>query len=341
MILVTGATGFVGTHLLIKLLQEKQHVRALYRNKEKIEYCKKICAAYLDNEALKSFDAIEWIQASINDIAQLTIALHEITHVYHCAALISFDPADQKKSRKVNIEGTANIVNLCLVQRVKKLCYVSSIATIGENPSLETYNENTLWNSEANHSIYAITKYGAEMEVWRGTQEGLNVIIVNPGIILGSGFYDTGSGSIFKEIWKGMPYFTSGSSGFIGVRDVVNIMFQLMKSHVKNERYILVSDNYSFKKVFSDIAVEFGKKPPNKKVKPYLLKTVYYAQLLGNYIFNIKRSVFKSTIQAAFSHSIYANDKIKDTLKYEFTPLSVVIKDAVKHFEANYSSKRK
>ena len=202
MVLVTGATGLVGSHLALHLLENNESVRAIYRNKDTISKTKSVFSLY---KREKLFDKIEWVCADITDVPSLEIAFQGIQYVYHCAALISFDPKDEKQLRKVNIEGTANIVNLCLEYRVKKLCHISSIAALGDLKINEIIvNETTEWNPEVYHNDYAISKYGGEIEVFRGQQEGLKVVIINPGIILGPCFWEVGSGEIFTKIRKKM-----------------------------------------------------------------------------------------------------------------------------------------
>lgn len=200
MILVTGATGLVGAHLLLKLSEDDSKIRAIYRNSKQIEKTKVL---FDQNAKSHLFSKIEWTKADILDISSLEIAFQNIEFVYHCAAKISFSPNDEKALRKVNIEGTANIVNFCIDKKVKKLCHVSSIAALGNLAQNETViTETTEWNPEKLHSDYGISKYGAEMEVWRGFQEGLEVVIVNPGIIFGTGFWNQGSGKFFTTIKK-------------------------------------------------------------------------------------------------------------------------------------------
>ncbi|WP_027394860.1 NAD-dependent epimerase/dehydratase family protein [Aquimarina latercula] len=336
MILVTGATGLVGTHLLIKLVEEKQHVRALYRTIDKKEYAKNIFAQCCKPEDKNIFDTIDWVQGDLNDIPNLTNAFDGITHVYHCAAMISFNPSHYKKLRKTNIQGTANVVNLSLIHNIQKLCYVSSIATISENNLQKPINETSEWNPEISDSVYAITKYGAEMEVWRGTQEGLDTVIVNPGIIIGRGFYNSGSGYLFKKIHKGMKFYTTGTTGYVAVNDVVKIMHRLMNSEIKNQRYILVSENLSFKSAFSMIAKALNKPSPKKKVSPFLMKVAFYLQKFSHTFFKTKRTIFKSSIKSAFSNSFYENDKIKKELTYSFTPMEKAIETTASFFQKQH-----
>ena len=199
MILVTGGTGLVGSHLLFELVHTNENIRAIYRDEAKQVLVKKVFSYYSEESNLL-FNKIDWVKADLLDIPTLTEVFTGITHVYHCAALISFDPKDYHKLRKINIEGTANIVNLCIANTISKLCYVSSISTLGKKENHSHINEETHWNPDADNSVYGISKYGAEMEVWRGTQEGLKTVIVNPGLILGPGLWNSGSGLLFKEV---------------------------------------------------------------------------------------------------------------------------------------------
>ncbi|MCK8520887.1 NAD-dependent epimerase/dehydratase family protein [Aquimarina sp. D1M17] len=326
MILVTGATGLVGAHLVMKLVREQKKVRALYRSETKKEQFKKLFDYYFEQDE-SLYNTIEWYQGDLTDIPSLTDAFDNITQVYHCAAKISFDPSHFKKLRKVNIEGTANIVNLCLIHSIKKLCYVSSIAALGENSTGEYIDETAEWNPEIPNSVYAISKYGAEMEVWRGIQEGLQAVIVNPGIIIGPGFFNSGSGILFKRINSGMKYYTTGTSGYIGVNDVVDIMYLLTTGNYSNQRYILTAKNMSYQSAFTQIAKALNKPVPSKKISPFTMNIAYELQRIGHFLFRTKRSIFKSSIRSAFTVSLYKNDKIKETLNYKFTPVEQAIKE--------------
>jgi len=207
MILVTGGTGLVGSHLLVRLVQENEPVKATYRTLESIEKTKKVFS-YYTNTTKDLFTNIEWLQADITDVPSMMPAFKGVKKVYHCAAVISFDPADYRTMRKVNIHGTAIIANLAIDAKVEKLCFVSSIATIGDDPKKEFANEENDWGGNEKNNGYAITKYGAETEVWRASQEGVDVVIVNPGVILGSGFWDSGSGKMFTQIYKGFQFYS-------------------------------------------------------------------------------------------------------------------------------------
>lgn len=328
MILVTGGTGLVGAHLLLHLVESRslgsESVRAIYRNTASIQKTKSLFILY-KKESL--FEKIEWIQADITDVPSLEIAFEKIESVYHCAGLISSDPKDEDKLRKTNIEGTANIVNFCIANAVKKICYVSSIAALGdlkENENLIT--EETEWNPEVYHSDYAISKYGAEMEIWRGQQEGLNTLIVNPGVILGPGFWDQGSGLLFKKVANGLPFYTKGISGFIAVEDVVQIMISLMKSEISNERYILVAENIVFQDVLNIIADSLLVKRPYIHANPFLINIAYRIDWFASNFLSQKRRLDRTTAKASYTKSTYSNEKITRVLAPNFLDVRSYIK---------------
>ncbi|WP_081210570.1 NAD-dependent epimerase/dehydratase family protein [Salegentibacter sediminis] len=325
MILITGATGLVGSHLAFELAKKKEKIRALFRSESKRERVKDIFTYYTTPEkAAEYFQNIDWVKLEINDIPKLERAFEGVEQVYHCAALVSFNPADAQELRKTNITGTANIVNLCIANKVKKLCHVSSTASLGRDIKKPEIDETTGWNPEGNHSDYAISKYGAEIEVWRGSQEGIPMVIVNPGIIIGPGFWDSGSGPIFSRIQQGLNYFFSKTTGFVGVGDVVSIMQLLMNSEIKNEKYVIVSENINFKRVMSVVAQNLNKPAPKKELKKWMLWLGWTGMKVGS-IFGRKRQITTSTIKTLFEDAHYSNEKIKKELDYEFTPMEKVI----------------
>lgn len=326
MILVTGGTGLVGSHLLYQLTTNNNPVRAIYRNKNKLALTKKIFSYYSENPDIL-FNKIDWVEADLLDIPILTEVFKGITHVYHAAAFVSFEPDKYHLLRKTNIEGTANIVNLSIANKIEKLCYVSSVATIGSATSKDTLNELTLWNPEADNSVYSITKYGAEMEVWRGTQEGLDAVIVNPGVIIGPGIWNYGSGNIFKKVYNGLPFYTKGVTGYVGIEDVVLPMMKLMESPIKNERFILVSENWPYKQFIDKIATSLNVKAPSKKASSLLLQMGWRLDWLKHKLTGKRRRLSKQLVHTLNSKSVYDNTKLKTQLNYQFKPLEKSIKE--------------
>lgn len=327
MVLVTGGTGLVGAHLLLHLVDNEEAIRAIYRNINAIEKTKSLFNLH-HKEHL--FSKIEWIAADIIDVPSLTIAFKNIDYVYHCAGLISFDPKDEDLLRKTNIEGTANIVNLCIDCKVNKLCHVSSIATLGDLAQNETViSETSEWNPEMYHSDYAISKYGAELEVWRGFQEGLAVVIVNPGVILGSTIWKDGSGAIFTKIKNGLLFYTKGQTGYVGVTDVVTIMIQVMNSNINGERFSLVAENCTYEYLIKTIAKAMGCEPANYYAKPWMTGIAWKIDWFLTTFFGKKRTLSKYAATTLHSVDNYSTEKIKNALNYEFQSIDAVLREII------------
>lgn len=330
MILVTGGTGLVGAHLLYHLLKNDEKIRAIYRSKDKIESVKKVFSYYTDDVTL--IDKIDWFKADITEVPAMIPAFVGVKKVYHCAAFISFNPKDYIEMRKINIHGTAIIVNLSIDAKIDKLCFVGSIASVGESINGQLITEENEWNKELDNSGYSITKFGAEMEVWRASQEGVEVVIVNPGVILGSGFWQSGSGKLFSQVYNGFKYFTEGITGFVGVKDVVKTMILLTESTIKNQRFILVSENKTYKDVLFAIADGFGKKRPSKKIKPWQTSILWRFSAFVAKISGVQPLLSKYSARSAHSISKYSSQKIKEALNYQFEKVDTVIKDVCKNY---------
>lgn len=317
--LVSGATGLIGAHMALYLLQAGQPVRALYRDSARISKTKTLFAQY---EASDLFEKIEWIQADLCDIPALETAFENVNHVYHCAGFISFNAAHEKQLRKINIEGTANIVNCALAFGVKKLCHVSSIAALGEpKPGETSIDESAEWNPEKARSYYAISKYGAEIEVWRAQQEGLSTVIVNPAVVLGPGFWDSGSGLVFSTIEKGFPFYTDGATGFIAVTDVVEIIYTLMNSPVENERFIAVSETVAFRDIANRAADALEVKRPAFKASPAMTQIASALDYIASLFNGGKRKLPKETRVALHHRREFSSKKLNEVLPFEFTPI--------------------
>jgi len=326
MILVTGGTGFVGSHLLFHLSLEYHRIRATYRKQHDLALVKKVFSYYSDHSE-DLFRAIEWVRADITDISELHIAFEGISEVYHCAAAVSFDQKDYSLMRKVNIEGTCNVVNLCILKSVNKICFVSSIATLEMiNPGVPI-TESNIWTTSKGKSAYAITKRAAEMEVWRACQEGLNCIVVNPGVIIGSGYWKNGTGKIFSKVRRGLSYYPTGKTGFVGVNDVAKAMITLMKSSIKNEGFILVAENLFFKDLLFEIADSMRSKQPGKKISVAGMELGWRLSWLKSLLTGRKQELTKDAARAASGIKLYSSEKIQRSLDFKFSPMITVIQE--------------
>ena len=320
----------VGSHLLLELVLKNTKVRAIYRSDDKLEHVKKVFSYYVDNP-LTIFNKIEWVQGNILDIPKLELAFHGVAYVYHAAGYISFDPKDFNKLERINTDGTTNVVNLCIHHQIKKLCYVSTIGTISRGVKGAILTEENEWTDE-HANVYALTKYSAEMEVWRASQENVPVVIINPGVILGPGFWESGSGSFFGTVNKEYPYYPPGGTGFVSVSDVVQIMIRLMGSDIKTERFIAVGENLSYKETMTKIANELGKKPPHKKLKTWQLQIGRYVDFFICLITGRKRKLTKNSIHGLKYPKAYSSDKIKNALNFKFEDIGKTIVLSCQHF---------
>jgi dihydroflavonol-4-reductase len=324
MILVTGATGLLGSHLIGQLLQENEVVRALYRSEKQLDHTRKVLTYKKLGHLYKK---IQWVKGDILDIPSLEKAFEEITHVYHCAALVSFDPKDSKLLKKINIEGTANIVNCCIDFKIKKLCYVSTIAALGEPKENEIYiTEKSEWDIEKNHSDYALTKYAGEMEVWRGAQEGLKVAIVNPGVIFGYGFANLGSDLFIKWVKDKTPFYTVGNIGIVAVEDVVFSLVNLMKASISGEKFIIVGENTTYKALFFCIADLLNSKRPFIKAPRLLTEIVWRIDWFFSLFTHRKRKLTKATADASHAKYLFDTSKIEKAIDITFSKKEVFLK---------------
>ncbi|MBA4744971.1 MAG: NAD-dependent epimerase/dehydratase family protein [Muricauda sp.] len=323
MILVTGGTGLIGSHLLFHLISNGNTVRSNYRTEASMEKVHKVFGYYTDNPSVL-MDKIDWVKADITDVGGLDSLFEGVEQVYHCAALISFDPKDYKILERTNVEGTANVVNLSLKHGIEKLCYVSSIAAVGPSIKQKEATEENEWN-EAKANVYGITKYNAELEVWRGSQEGLPIVIVNPGVVIGPGFWKSGSGTFFTYASKGKKYFIPGGTGFVTINDVINAMTKLMDSNIRTERFILVSQNMTYKELFQKIAPQLSVAPPTKEVSKFMLECFWRWDWVRSNVFGKIRKLSKSVAKGLYRQKIFSNQKIKSELDFTFEDMDKAI----------------
>lgn len=317
MILVTGATGFLGAELIHQLTAQGIKLKALKRKQSVIP------------DIIKDNKLIEWAIADINDLSDLEDAFDGIDQVFHCAALVSFNPKDKARLLKINIEGTSNIVNLCQERNVR-LLHVSSVAALGNAKKGALITENDFWEYDVKAHTYAISKYEGEMEVWRGISEGLDAVIVNPSVIIGKGAGFEGSGAIFKLVKDGLSYYTRGATGIVDVTDVARCMIALMNSSETAERFTISSENYHYKKFFGEIAAGYGVKAPSKEAKPWMLGIAWRAAKLSSLFTGKPASLTSDAARSSLNESFYSNEKIKKTLGIDFKPLKQSIQEICK-----------
>ena len=319
-VLLTGATGFVGAYMLRLLLKKGYSVRALRRASSPMGLVEDVAGQ------------VEWVEADVTDLLALESAFSGITHVCHCAAMVSFHPKDAHRMMQVNVHGTANLVNLALDFGVKKMIHVSSIAALGRSKERPKLDENSKWVQSKGNSRYAISKYQSEQEVWRGHAEGLKVGIVNPAVILGSGFWDVGSGKIFSQVHGGLPFWTIGRTGVVDVRDVAGFMMLLLESDISGERYILNGENITFRDLFFKIADALKVRRPFVKVTPLLAELAWRVEWLKEKVLRAEPVVTKESARASVSSFFYDNTKSLGMPGFSYRPLETTIQETAKQF---------
>lgn len=314
MILVTGASGFLGQHLVSFLSASGKEVRALYHS-------------HAPEGKMAELPGVQWQCCDLLDIYDVEEVMIGIEEIYHCAAIVSFHPADKDRMVHFNIESTINVVNEALVQNVRKLVFVSSVAALGRSAEKKKVTEEEQWEESRFNSRYGLSKHLSEIEVWRGMAEGLDAVIVNPGIILGEGNWNEGSARLMKVVNSEFPFYTQGVNGWVDVKDVVSAMVQLMESEISSERFIMSAGNYGYKDVFTRMAEALGKKPPHIKAGPFLTGLVWRWNILKSGFFSETVSVTKETARTSQKQTFYENEKLLRFLpSFQYTPLDATIR---------------
>ena len=335
MILVTGGTGLLGSHLLYELVREHEEVVALKRPSSDLRAVKRTFACRSE-EWEDYFRLIDWVDADLLSPSSLDALMLDVDQVYHCAAMVSFHPGEARKMIHYNDVSTENIVNLCMEAGVEKLLHVSSSSTIGKAPAGQEATEDHIWARTRTSSAYSLSKFRSEMRVWRGIEEGLKAVIVNPGIIMGGGHGNRGSSSVFVRVDRGLSMAAPGVTGFVGVEDVVTVMTRLMDSEITGERFIVSSENLSYKEVFEMIAAALGKPRIMGEVKPAALLTL--ARLDGiRGALTGKRALTPYQARSAFQIRTFSNRKVCETLDFEFTPVKQVIARVASCYQKEFS----
>lgn len=321
-ILITGGTGFLGSYIIKQLVEKNYAVRAIRRGNK------------LPNWISKEItDKVEWVEGDILDVVALQDAMESVDTVIHSAAIVSFLKKDRKQMYQVNVEGTANVVNMALEKNVSRLVHISSVAALGRTAGGGHVNEEKKWEESKVNTHYAKSKFKAELQVWRGVSEGLDAVILNPSTILGFGDWHSSSCAIFKQVYEGFNWYTPGINGFVDVEDVAKAVIHCMESDISEQRFIINGDTWPFKKLQDTIADNFKKKRPGRKTTPFLLAIAWRLEKVKSLLTGKKPLLTKESARVAQSQTFFENDKILKTLPgFSFTPVEETIKKACKKY---------
>lgn len=312
MILLTGATGLLGMHVLFDLCKKGLHVRAMYRSEERKDRVKQIFEFYDLENAAQLFQSINWYQGDIEELVCLEDAFLNVDQVIHCAAKVSFRNDDFRELLRINRYGTANMVNLALKHKVKWFCHVSSTAAIGKVPGRVNLDatEDAKWLQDVPVSGYAMSKYLAEKEVWRGIEEGLPAVMVNPSVIFGPGDWTESSLTIFRAVQRGLKFYAPGANAFVDVRDVSKRILFLRERNIIGERFLVVGENVAFRRMTAIIAKRLGKKEPTIPVKSWQMGIAWRLAAMYSFITRKPTALTKEATETAFSHTSYSTAKM-------------------------------
>ena len=322
-VLVTGGTGFIGAYIIQELITKGYSVKALHRRNN--------FPFYISKETLSK---VEWIQGDILDVVTLENAMENVDAIIHSAAIVSFDKKLREQMYRINVEGTANVVNLALEKNIKRLIHISSVAAIGRTAKGQTVDEEKKWVTSSLNTHYAISKQKSEMEVWRAMAEGLSAVIVNPSTVLGFGNWNSSSTAIFKNIYHGFSWYSEGENGFVDVKDVAEVAVALIDAEITGQRFILNGDNWPFRKLFNSIADQFKKPQPHRLATPFLGEIAWRLEHFKSYFSGHRPLLTKESAKVAHSRTNFDNSKILKALPgFNFTPLQQTIEIACGQYE--------
>ena len=328
-IFVTGGTGFLGSYIIKELVEKGYAVRAIRRTNSRVPF-------YIPAEIL---DKVEWVEGDVLDVVSLEEAMEGMDVVIHAAAIVSFWKQERKEMYKVNVDGTANIVNMALDKNIKRLVHISSVAALGRMKNGGSVNEERKWEESKINTHYARSKQRAEMEVWRGAGEGLDVVILNPSTILGYGDWNNSSCAVFKNVFDEFGWYSMGVNGFVDVEDVARAVVMLMKSDICEERFIINGENWSFKKLLDTIAGSFGKKKSGREITSIILAMAFMLENVKSMFTGKKPLLTKESAKVALSKTVFENQKfLKAMPEFSFTPLSESISKACEKYSAGIHS---
>ena len=329
MILLTGASGFLGSYILLELLEKGHDVVALNRTKTPSAQIDRVFRTY-SSSSEDLLSKVKWVEGDILDVFSLLDAMDGIDQVIHCAGMVSFDPGQEKALNEINTGGTMNMVNAALQMKISRFVYISSIAAIGRGQDDQVITEKTQWKNSRLNSKYAISKYGGEREVWRASEEGLDVAVLNPSILLGYGDPMQSTARMFDTVQKGLKFYPTGTNGFVGVRDTARAAELLLQENVRGERYILSAETLSYRQLFTMMAAELDKTGPSVPVGPALGGLAWRTEWLKSRILGAKPLITRETAQTSVQQYNYDGSRITRDLHFQYTPVREVLAETKK-----------
>lgn len=328
MVAVTGANGLLGSYVVRKLQQHGESVIAISRKDS-------------DRSLLSDVhENVTWRDADILDPVTLKEALDGVNEVIHTAATVSLNPRKAEQIMRVNVEGTRNVVDTCLESGIARLVHVSSVAALGSQKDQTRIDETNKWVDTPFNSVYAESKYFAELEVFRGQEEGLSTVIVNPSFILAAANWKVSSAQFFKYAWDEKPFYINGYMNYVDVEDVAGIIYQLLRDKVQGKRFIVSAGNISYIELLKKIAAQFGRKAPSIRVPNAVLGPFAFIEGIRSTITGTEPKVTRDTVKLASTRFLFANDRITNYLNFKFQPIDETLKRCCRYYMEKASTKK-
>lgn len=308
-VFVTGATGFVGSYLCRKFLQEGFAVSALRRETSNLSALEDI------------HHRILWVNGDVRDPTSMAEAIASATYVIHSAAIISFTPETRELMYQVNVEGTRSVVSLCKQHTPKKLCLISSSAALGKPSTGTTIDESIDTSKSFKNTHYATTKYLAEQEVKQALEEGLPGVIVNPPVVLGAGGWEQSSGRLIDYVWRGKSLYPSGIINLVDVRDLCEVVYQLTVGSQHKEQFLVSAHSIFYKELFERVAQHLQVPPPHRKLSRWIAEVAWRVEALRSKLTGSKPFITQENAQSTSSRYTYDSTKLLTSLNYQFRSL--------------------
>ncbi|MCC5946484.1 MAG: NAD-dependent epimerase/dehydratase family protein [Bernardetiaceae bacterium] len=324
---ITGANGLIGSYIARHLLAQGWTLYGLRRSNSDMRFIDDIASQ------------IHWFEGDICEPFGWEMALEGIDYIVHAAAFVSLAKQDEKRMFEINIEGTANLVNMASQYPIKKFCHISSVAAIGEPlPNRNSIAENHLWDNDVNHGSYPRSKHFSEREVWRAAIEGLPVIILNPSFVLGFGDPNRSSSALFGRLKKGLPFYGTGSLNYVDAEDLAHITHQALISDITSERYIVNAGKITYRQLFAQITELLDTKAPKRPLPYWLGEVAWRLDAARSFFTGKSPQITKQALQASRRNFLYEPDKLKKDFKYEFKALEDSLQNICPKYKAFFQA---